>query len=201
MSLKRPSLHITSSSKRFKPLLSLSHPALNAPNILHAAASQASFRDLEEACSSQVHQGISVGFLPPSSWMPPTSLSAFLGGGKELVVQEIWSAIDSFFFSSGEKGLDSPDSDAQGSIQQMEDGTCGWAEATILASGQEKEPGARERPLRRGSSPTSNQLEFLSRCHFSGISPASKGRLRRAHLCQLSKKVALTTNSPGSDVT
>lgn len=121
-----PALSTTPNSKRFRPLFLLSFPAPSAPKTLNAAASQASFRGQEEACSSRDHQGVSIGFLSPRLPEASTSPSTFLWEG------EVWTRGRCWWFGKlgeqrtassfllGEKALDSLDFDGEGRIQQIQ---------------------------------------------------------------------------------
>lgn len=55
--------------------------------------------------------------------------------------------MDSLFFPSGKKTLDSPDLGGQGTLQQIQGLDLGLAEADILVIGHEREPDASKRTL------------------------------------------------------
>lgn len=82
-----------------KPLFFLSSPALSARNNPGAAASQASPRNQHGIPPSKAPGS------PRLDHFPFLGNSVCVDKGKGLIVQEIWRAMDSFLFPSGEKGL------------------------------------------------------------------------------------------------
>lgn len=72
----------------------------------------------------------------------------------------------------------------KGGSSRSKDWTSGWAEATILAIGQEREPGAKRRPLRRESFPTFISVGIPTQTPCEGSQgtalPQKKGREEQA---------------------